>query len=161
MRLSPRWWWLTSCSDRGIFLSFILCTPAEAEPSSEPAASSKAVFIVKMLQKLTMMNYSDDDGWECRHDDLIKEVGWWRRYGERWWLGELLRPPLRHAPLPSPGTSDMSAPRNPFKNPFNYLDNRFRLHATTLSILPSYWHFKIAGSNPRSLMLFINGLRTN
>jgi hypothetical protein len=55
-------------------LSFILCTPAEAEPSSEPAASSKAVFIVKMLQKLIMMNCSDDDEWECRHDDLVKEV---------------------------------------------------------------------------------------
>ena len=54
MRLSPRWRWFTSCSDRGIFLSFILCTPAEAEPSSEPAASSKAVFIVKMLQKSMM-----------------------------------------------------------------------------------------------------------
>ena len=42
--------------------------------------------------------------------------------------GELLRPPLRHALLPGAGTSDMSAPRNPF----NFLDNRFPLHATSL-----------------------------
>lgn len=35
-----------SCSDRGIFLSFILCTSAWAEPSSTAAALTRAPFIV-------------------------------------------------------------------------------------------------------------------
>lgn len=38
-------WLLTSCSDRGIFWSFILWTAAEAEPSMAVAAITEAPFI--------------------------------------------------------------------------------------------------------------------
>lgn len=37
---------LTSCSDKGIFLSFILCTPADAESSSKPAARTREYFMI-------------------------------------------------------------------------------------------------------------------
>lgn len=39
---------LTSCSERGTFLSFILWTPAEAEPNSAPAAMRELPFIFVM-----------------------------------------------------------------------------------------------------------------
>jgi hypothetical protein len=37
---------LTSCSESGTFLSFILWTPAEAEPNSAPAAIIELPFIL-------------------------------------------------------------------------------------------------------------------
>lgn len=37
---------LTSCSERGTFWSFILCTPATAGEASAPAARRIAVFMV-------------------------------------------------------------------------------------------------------------------
>lgn len=40
---------LTSCSERGTFLSFILWTPAEAEPNSAPAAMRELPFILLFL----------------------------------------------------------------------------------------------------------------
>lgn len=42
---------LTSCSDSGTFWSFILWTPAEAEPSSAPAASRPVVFMTSGVQR--------------------------------------------------------------------------------------------------------------
>jgi hypothetical protein len=40
---------LTSCSDNGTFLSFILWTPALAEPSSVAAATADVYFMLKKL----------------------------------------------------------------------------------------------------------------
>lgn len=44
---------LTSCSDRGTFLSFILWTPADAEPSRRPAAI-RAPFMIAMTLVLSL-----------------------------------------------------------------------------------------------------------
>jgi hypothetical protein len=44
---------LTNCSDSGTFWSFILWTPAEAEPSSAAAARQREFFIlVEALQPI-------------------------------------------------------------------------------------------------------------
>ena len=45
-----------SCSERGIFLSFILCTSAWAEPSSTAAAPTRAPFIVTAGNRITLLD---------------------------------------------------------------------------------------------------------
>lgn len=74
---------LTSCSDRGTFLSFILWTPAEAEPNSAPAAMRELPFILLYLygvEKCVEGREMEDCGGRMEMDDsLVGPRRWWLR----------------------------------------------------------------------------------